>query len=290
MFKITSTDISADTSRESLNCMEVWGGNCPSDNCLRRPGLDIWIRCLSQQGADAGGGDLHLLSSCASGRITRMLLADVCAIGPMFSKIAGELRDLMKQNINSIQQARIVSDVSLRLEEASHRGGFASTLISTYFAPTGSFSLCNAGHPPPLLFRSSRAEWSVLKQVPADVESVEVPSGVVHPDEYHHLKTKLSFGDMVLSYSNVLTECRDADGQTIGLHGLLSRARGLDYRRPEDIPSALLGQLRDEHPENLSAEDATVLLCRATESRVGWRDNLVAPFRLLRSVSDKTNL
>jgi serine phosphatase RsbU (regulator of sigma subunit) len=217
-------------------------------------------------------------------------MADVCAFGPVFSEIAGQLRDLMKRNVNAISQSRIVRDVGLRLEEAAHNDGFASTLISTYFAPTRSLSLCNAGHPPPLLFRSSEAQWSVLKRAPADAVAGEASTGVVHPGEYQQLKTILGVGDMVLSYSNVLTECRDRAGQTIGLHGLLGRVCRLDTRRPADLSLALLSQLRDEHPENLAAQDATILLCRATETEVTWRDNLLAPLRLLRSVSDKTRI
>ncbi len=80
-----------------------------------------------------------------------MLLADVCGFGSLFADISSELRDLLKRNVNTIKQSRAVREMSCRLDDASHRGGFASTLISTYFAPTRSFSLCNAGHPPPFL-------------------------------------------------------------------------------------------------------------------------------------------
>lgn len=94
--EMPTTKDSVKAPEEQTKCMEVWGGSCASDDCFRRPGLDIWIQSQNVEFADAGGGDLHLLSSCASGRITRMLLADICGIGPLFSEIAGELRDLMK--------------------------------------------------------------------------------------------------------------------------------------------------------------------------------------------------
>ena len=95
-------------------------------------------------------------------------------------------------------------------------------------------------------------------------------------------------GDIVLCYSNVLTECRDAGGQTLGVSGLLQRVRAIHVQHPTDVVSTLIESIRDEHPENLDAVDATVLLCRATDGSIGWKNNLLAPFRLMGTVSDST--
>ncbi len=274
---------SAKTDEGRMRCMEVLGGNLTTNRHLRRPGLDVWIWSHSQGQAEAGGSDLHLLSSCASGRITRMLLAEICGYGPVFREVANELRELLKRNANSAQQARFVRDMSVRLEGASQRGGFASTLLSTYFAPTRSFSMCNAGHPPPLIFRSHTREWSVLKQARTDALSGDAPLGVVDRREYQQLKTKLEVGDMVLSYSSVLTECRSASGRILGLEGLLGRVRQNDPHQPSDLVAGLVTHLQNEHVGNFATDDATVLLCRATETAVPWRDNVLAPFRLLRA-------
>lgn len=275
---------------DRMNCLEVWGGNCPRNSYLRRPGLDVWVWSEPQSCAESGGGDLHLLSSCASGRITRMLLADVCGFGSLFSEISDELRDLIKRNVNTIQQASAVKDLSCRLDDASQRGGFASTLISTYFAPARSFALCNTGHPPPFLYRASADQWSILKETLGSGSNCDSSLGVVHPNAYQKFETKLGMGDMVLSYSNALTESRGADGSTLGVNGLLQRVRQLNGTRPSDIGPSLLSRIGDEHPENLRSDDATILLCKATSTPVAWRDNVLAPFRLLRAVSDRTSI
>jgi len=270
--------------------MGVWGGNGATNHYLSRPGLDVWIWSQSQEGAETGGGDLYLLSSCASGRITRTLVADVCAMNPLFEEIAAEMRDLVKRNVNSIQHARCVRQMNRRLEDASQRGGFASTLVSTYFAPTRSFAVCNAGHPPPFLFRAKSRSWSILKQAPSKTTFVETTPGVVGHDEYQQFKVKLAVGDMVLTYSNRLTECHSDCGGMIGLDGLLDRVRKLDPQQPNQLTTRLVNQLRKERSGNLATDDATVLLYRATATRVGWWDNLLTPLRLLRSVKDQTRI
>jgi hypothetical protein len=141
-----------------------------------------------------------------------------------------------------------------------------------------------------LLYRAADAEWSVFKQAPrANSPSGALP-GVVDPNEYQQFRTKLEIGDMVLGYSNALTECRSSDGGTIGLNGLLERVQDLDPTSPAEIGSALAARMQDEFSENLANEDATVLLCQATNTPVAWQDNVLAPFRLLRTATDRTSI
>ncbi len=95
---------------------------------------------------------------------------------------------------------------------------------------------------------------------------------------------------MVLSYSHALTECRTTDGGTIGLNGLLERVRQHDPSQPSELVTRLAKQLQGEHTDNLTTTDSTVLLCRASDTGVRWQDNVLAPFRLLRSVTDRTRI
>ena len=273
-----------------MNCMEVWGGNCSTDTCLTRPGIDIWIQSDAGSATMNGGSDIHLVSSCASGRITRTLLADICAIGPMFSEVTSTLRDLMKRNVNTIGQQRFVNQMNQRLEERSEHGVFASALLSTYFAPTRTLSLCNAGHPPPLLYRYRTNSWSVVRG--EQTVSAASPSrpGVVDASDYQQLQLKLETGDMVLSFSNSLTECRNADGQTLGITGVLERVSQLDASNPDEMIEQLTRDLREEHSTNSGMDELTLFLCRATNTGVTWRDNVLAPLRLFRRVSDDTQI
>jgi serine phosphatase RsbU (regulator of sigma subunit) len=112
----------------------------------------------------------------------------------------------------------------------------------------------------------------------------------VDRDEYQQFDERLAVGDMVLSYSNVLTECRGASGRILGVEGLLRRVRQLDPQQPAELVSSLIGRIRAEHAGNFATDDATAILCRATDTKVAWRDNLLAPFRLLRSAGDRTRI
>ncbi len=129
----------------------------------------------------------------------------------------------------------------------------------------------------------------MLKLIADDVPNDDAPLGVVSLQEYQRFSTKLEVGDMVLSYSNVLSECRCRGGRILGIEGLLGQLRQLDPSRPATLAAQLIARIQNEDTDNLAEDDATVLLCRASKKRVPWRDNLLAPLRLWRSIADKTS-
>jgi hypothetical protein len=108
--------------------------------------------------------------------------------------------------------------------------------------------------------------------------------------EYQQFGSRLAVGDMVLSYSNSLAECQSGDEGIIGSEGLLARVRELWEDHSDDLPNALVERVRGEHADNLTGCDATILLCRATQTPVNWRDNLLAPLRLFGATVDRTEM
>lgn len=274
-----------------LNCMEVWGGRGETEQAFEMPGMDVWVWSRRHGHHTVDGGDVHFLSSCASGRVTRMLMADICGRGPVFVELAAELRQLMLRNANSIRQSRFVRTMHQRLRSFSDRGGFATAVIGTYYAPTKSLHLCNAGHPLPLIYRAASGTWSVVKSPPTSVRTDdEVPLGVLDQREYQQCATRLETGDMVLGYSNVWTECRGRDGNVMGVDGMLRLMEQVTATRPADILATLAEFVDGEKIAEQGENDATMILCQATDRAVGWRNNLLAPFRLFGAVRDNTRL
>ena len=281
---------SSDLDTDPLKCMEVWGGNGANERHFVRPGIDLWTKTKLADTESQGAEDLYLLSSCASGRITRLLLAEVCSSSASFVGLAEKLRQVMKENINKISHRRLVEEVSRDLRDSSEDACYASLMIGSYFSMTKTLSLCNAGHPPPLLYQRKNSEWSLLrKRDESACSSVGLP-GVIDVAEYHCFETKLETGDMVFSYSNSLTECLNESGRTIGAYGILDRIQQLDLTQPSQLIGKLIEQVRQEHPDNLLADDVTAILCRATTTKVSWWDSLLAPIRFLQGAADRTNI
>ncbi len=278
------------TSSERMQCMEVLGGNHYVEQSFQTAGLDIWVYSRPY-GQAVGGGDVHYLSSCASGRITRMLLADVSGHGEVVSQLAIGLRDLMRRNINYVKQDRFVRTMNKQFTEYAEKGCFATALVSTFFAPTKTFTLCSAGHHAPLLFHASTSQWSELKGEAGESHVVtDLPLGIVGDAYYGQHSIKLQAGDMVLSYSDAIIESTDEDGRQLGEAGILKLVRELDLQEPEHIIPVIVESITSLAGNNLEQDDATILLCRATGSGPSLRNNLLAPFRIFGPVKDRTSL
>ena len=141
-----------DVPAQFMQCMEVWGGNELADQGVVMAGLDAWVYCKPYQG-EVGGGDVYYVSACATGRITRLLIADVSGHGSAVSETAAQLRALMRQYVNYLDQTQFVRSLNEKFTALTADACFATAVVTTFFAPTNRLILCNAGHPPPLLYR-----------------------------------------------------------------------------------------------------------------------------------------
>lgn len=267
---------------QTMACMEVWGGSDAVDAHVTLSGLDAWVYSRPYQQA-AAGGDVYYVSACATGRVNRLLVADVSGHGESVRGVAIQLRDLMRRFVNHIDQARFVTRMNKQFVECSAAGCFATALVSTFFAPTRSLSVCNAGHPPPLLYRAATRTWTLL-----EAEAGNIPLGIMEFDNCDQFAAELEVGDLVLVYTDSLMEAAPPGGEMLGTAGLLKVARETaDPSHPETLIPNLLAAIDDRTAGGLRADDVTALLLRpnGTGQRVSWSDSLAAPLRILRATA-----
>jgi hypothetical protein len=272
---------------ELMQCMEVWGGNQPVASAVEMAGLEAWV-FSKPFGNAGGGGDVYYVSSCATGRITRLLLADVAGHGAGAGDLAIVLRRLMRQFVNHLDQTRFVRLMNSHFTELSEAGVFATAVVTTYFATNNHLSLCNAGHPPPLMYRAAVRRWEFLERV-ADVSSLphDLPLGIADAFDYTEFEVRLRKGDMVLCYTDSLIEARFPDGQQLGTAGLLEVINAVDVSQPGNLISALMSAIIACTGDlGLASDDVTALLFRAKgdHGRTGWRAWVAAPIVLSRGL------
>jgi serine phosphatase RsbU (regulator of sigma subunit) len=81
--------------------------------------------------------------------------------------------------------------------------------------------------------------------------------------EYEHFDVELEPGDCVLTYTDALIESSDANGEMLGEEGVLRTLKLLGDVKPENLIDALLGEIAERYPENLSNDDVTMMIVRA---------------------------
>src|ERR1700690_902914 len=144
-----------------MQCMEVWGGSQLTSRGVEMGGLDVWVYS-KPHGEAQRGGDVYYASSCATGRISRLLLADVSGHGNSVASTAADLRTLMRRFVNCLDQAEFVRLLNQQFTALSQAGTFATAIVATFFASSRRLMVCNAGHPRPLLYRAASRQWSFL--------------------------------------------------------------------------------------------------------------------------------
>jgi serine phosphatase RsbU (regulator of sigma subunit) len=248
-----------------LRCMEIWGGSQAVEQSVTTPGLDVWICSQPYKGA-TGGGDVHYVSLCGGGVITRLILADISGHGEAVSEVATALRNLVRRNINTKSQTRLVQALNRQFAELAQMRRFATAVVVTYLATTDRLTLCNAGHPRPLWYRAATGDWAVLSsEAPgAAAQPANLPLGLDEDTPYDQFSLALERGDYLLLYSDALTEAADPAGQLLGEPGLLNIVRSLDMRGPSEIGPDLLKAVRGYRGGHNPDDDLTLLTLRHT--------------------------
>ncbi len=259
----------------TMQCMEVWGGNQAVDNGVVMPGLDAWVYAKPLAGGDAGG-DIHYVSSCATGRITRLLVADVAGHGAPVAQTASDLRALMKRYVNYLDQSRLVGELNTRFSSLTESGAFATAFAATYWAPTSFLLACNAGHPPPLWRCGSTGKWRLLN--PENARTTEhregltnLPLGITEPTVYEQFGVRLRKRDLILIYTDAIIEAPNEEGERLGVDGLLTLVEQVRDTSPDGFITELRALLNEGWSAEDSDDDMTMMLLRRNDLKPRMR-------------------
>ena len=266
---VQTSDIASDTVMHEMQCMEIWSGHGAIREAVSVPGLDVWVHSRPYEDDDTGG-DIHFISLCAKGCVTRLSVADVAGHGRPVSDIAEWLRNQMRRHIIKIDQSRFARAINKEFAELETEGRFATALLASYFAPEDRLILCNAGHPRPLWYRAEAGEWCVLHHEVAerDRDVRNLPLGIIDPTDYHQFAVTLAPGDLVVIYTDSLTEARAGGGdEMLGEQGLLALVDRLDATEHEGFGERVLDAVAHYAGRDEPEDDETLVVLRHTGVR-----------------------
>jgi serine phosphatase RsbU (regulator of sigma subunit) len=210
-----------------------------------------------------------------------MLLADVAGHGEPAAQVASELRGLVRRYINSIRPRKLFEEVNADFTKVSAEDRFATSIVNSYFMPTSTLSICNAGHPTPLIHRARDGHWE-----PIEVEhrSDDMPLGIVEASKYTQLDIQVEAGDLVLCYTDGVIESLNGDGKQLGTGGLRQLLESLPADRPARLLAKVVKHLGAHSGGGVQEDDVTMLLYRIADRGLPLRDNLLAPLRWLKGL------
>ena len=149
--------------------------------------------------------------------------------------------------------SRLVSLLNEQVYADTSPEKYASFLFSVYNDETGVLTYTNAGHLPPVLFRKGRS-------LPLDVNGMVV--GAFPFAQYTESQIQLEAGDLLLIYSDGITEPENEYGEMFGEERVSEIVRrNLDRDLNEIIQTVMDAVLQWTGSPELQ-DDMTVLLAR----------------------------
>lgn len=247
---------------------ETWARAGRASRLLHLPGLEAWVH---SQPADEGesGGDVQVLSVCPAGQVSRIALADVSGHGGAVAAFGATLRDMMQAHLESLEQRVLLRElnraVSMRLKTVH----YVTMVAAGWHSRRGVLMLSNAGHPPALWYRSDTAQWQWLEVRATTLRRpAGLPLGLLPDVSYGTRALRLGPGDIVLLYSDGVSEARDREGKELGRPGLLALTRGLDVRSAQAFGQALASSIEHYRGNAAADDDVSFVVLRRPEALI----------------------
>lgn len=242
-----------------LACREVRGGNHLATYAAELPGLAGWVSCHPLQ-PSSRGGDVYYMSACSHGVMARVVLADVSGHGEAVSVAAGRLRNALRHHVEHWDQSALIQELNDDFLQNAGCIRFATAFVASFYSESGELLFTNAGHVPPLWYRATAREWSLLfDSTPLSKEIVDLPLGLIAGTSYSQTAIRLEPEDLLLLYTDGVSEARDESGTQLGLERLLSIAGDLPTESAAAAGKALLAAVSRFRGTAHSSDDETVL-------------------------------
>lgn len=233
---------------------------------MELPGLTGWISSCPLD-PEAGGGDVHYLSVCSQGKVSRIALADVAGHGPSANALAENLREKFRAHTDNWDQTLLMRELSDAFHENQTRGRFATAAVLGFYVDTSELLFTNAGHPPALWYRAQEGAWDCLQDGTQYAQSVQdLPLGLIPGTSYSQTAVRLGLNDLLLLYTDGITETRNSEGRELRIDGLMDLARQIAVEPPAEFGKALLSRVREYRGNAARHDDETVIVLRRLAS------------------------
>jgi phosphoserine phosphatase RsbU/P len=248
-----------------LACFELWGGNSSADHPVELPGLAGWVYSAPLD-PDSGGGDVHYLSVCSKGMVSRIAVADVAGHGSRANSMAESLRSVLQRHTNNWDQSALMQELNDAFAQESTESPYATAAVLGFYFETGELVFSSAGHPPPLWYRAQEKSWHYLEdRTPFAVDLEGLPLGLIPGTSYSQTAVRLGGSDMLVLYTDGITEARNSSGHEFGRKGLLDRVRSLAGESPADVIRTLVSNVQAFRGDAPRRDDDTLVVLRRVD-------------------------
>ena len=251
-----------------LECAETWAGNEGTSSVADLPGLTVWVHS-TPFGRSEAGGDVHYVSVCPSCIVSRIALADVSGHGRAVASLSAKLRELMQKHLTALEQTSLMRDLNEAVMVELDGIHYATMVAVGFHGRRGLLVMTNAGHPPALWYRANRNAWAWIEQRHAAAADVRgTPLGLLPNASYERIIVKPEAGDLVVLYSDGVSEATNSAGKELGRDDLMTVVRALDPDSAETFGLQLAEAVTNFRGGSALQDDETIIVLERVSTTV----------------------
>ncbi|MDV2481111.1 SpoIIE family protein phosphatase [Methanoculleus sp. Wushi-C6] len=216
------------------------------------PGIELAALSLP---AKEVGGDFYDAIPLPGDR-TAFAIADVAGKGVPAALFMALSRTVLRANTLVPRSAReAVGEANSLIAEDAKSGMFVTLFYAVADPAKRTLTYVNAGHNPPLLFRSGAVR-------PVRLEGTGIILGVMPEAEYGEETVALASGDLLLLYTDGITEAINPGEEQFGEERLIETVTGCRDLSPGEIVDRIRGAVAGFSGDEPQFDDQTLMILR----------------------------
>lgn len=155
--------------------------------------------------------------------------------------------------IDDCDVARPIAEINRALCHITHAQQFMSLCYGIFDPERRQLTYCNAGHPAPLLIRDGRART---------LDSHGLLLGVLPEAEYEYSSQQLDHGDLVVLYSDGISEARGEGPGLFSSRGIVAAVNRAGHATAQEVLDAVWDAVEAHRHDSQVVDDRTLLVLR----------------------------
>jgi sigma-B regulation protein RsbU (phosphoserine phosphatase) len=204
--------------------------------------------------ANTVGGDFYDVLPLPDGRVI-LTVGDVAGKGSPAALLMALLLAVLRTLVDErLEASALVERLNVQICRHSPASRFITLFYAVYSPATGILTYVNAGQNPPLIRRAD----GFYERLPA----TGVALGMFERSRFAAVDTRLAPGDMLVLYSDGITEAEDPSGQPLEEAGLQVVLDGALADPPAAIGRRVLAAVEAHAKQSRFADDLTILILK----------------------------
>lgn len=231
-----------------------WAGRIQEQLLPERPptvtGFDIAAQSIP---CSEVGGDFYDFIRIKNDRVA-FVIADVAGKGVPAALLMASARAALRAHLESTTEPRqLMRRLNKNLCHDSRSGQFVSLFCGVLDPARRVVSYTNAGHNPPLVIRGGRAE---------PLEKGGMVLGADLGEDYEQADVPLRRGDLLVFYTDGVTEALNPQGEIFGLKRLLHLLRRVGDAGADEIVKRIFAAVREFAAGAPQSDDISLIVLR----------------------------